>query len=327
MPSAQRHAPRKPLSPNRNAPLEVVDPIWLIKALALSLIAALVCGYVTLCLLYYQGEWQLVLHPTRAIDRTPASAGLAYTDVRFDASETGQPRLTAWWIPSGAPAGVASRYAALTILYLHDGSGSLSNTIPMLTSLHDAGLNVFAIDYRGFGASDASVHPDEARMDQDAAAALEYLTSTLHVAPRSIIPYGAGLGASLAATLAYNHPELPAVILDNPEPDPLAAAGSPRSRVIPIRLLFGHAFAIAKRLSTLATPKLLIAGGPNSTSIAQDPAPIQALLQTAASPRFAVTLPWAGYENAYRDALSRFLDQYVDQDVPAGRPPTPSASR
>jgi len=29
----------------------------------------------------------------------------------------------------------------------------------MLANLHRAGFNVFAIDYRGFGASDNSVHP------------------------------------------------------------------------------------------------------------------------------------------------------------------------
>src|ERR1017187_7678490 len=246
MSSAQRHAPRTPLSPNRSAPPEIVDPVWLIKALALSLVAALICGYGAICLLYYQGEWQLILHPSRIVDRTPASTGLLYTNVQFDAAENGQPRLTAWWIPAQSP---EQPGAAFTVLYLHDGSGSLADTVPMLANLHRAGFNVFAIDYRGFGASDSSVHPNAARMAQDAAAALDYLTSTRHIPARSIVPYGVGLGAFLAANLARTHPELPAVVLDNPHPHPLSCAPAPRTRFIPVRLLSGHPFDIARLIS------------------------------------------------------------------------------
>ncbi|MGA1981428.1 MAG: alpha/beta hydrolase [Acidobacteriaceae bacterium] len=323
MPPAKPRIPTKTpaqLRETPRSPLEVVDPIWLVKALALSLIAAVICVYATLCLLVYQGEWQLVLHPVRAIDRTPASAGLDFEDVRFGAAETGQPRLTGWWIPAqtAPPPGAAlslqtiPKYADYTVLYLHDGSGSLSNTVPMIARLHQAGLNVFAIDYRGFGASDASMHPSDARMAEDAAAAFDYLTSTRHIRARNLIPYGSGLGAYPAVELAGAHPELPAVILDNPDPDPAstAAAWHP-SHIIPVLLLFGKSFAIAGPLATLATPKLLIAGGPAAVSAARDINQLQAMFQQAASPRFAVTLPPADSENAYQAALSRFLDQYL----------------
>lgn len=303
--------PHKPLSPNRSAPPETVDPVWLIKALALSLVAALICGYATVCLLYYQGEWQLILHPSRIVDRTPAAAGLLYTDVAFDATGTGQPRLTAWWIPAESSNQPGPGYAAFTILYLHDGSGSLADTVPVLASLHGVGLNIFAVDYRGFGASDASVHPSEARMAQDAAAALDYLTGTRHIPARSIIPYGTGLGAFLAANLARKHPDLCAIVLDNPDPDPLSPATTPRSRFIRVRLLSGHPFDIAKAISRLATPKLLIAGGPNSTGATRDPRRLQALFQHAAGPSLTITLPSAGGEGDYQAALKRLAGEYL----------------
>src|ERR1700722_2598471 len=113
MPSAKPAASSKP-SPRPKAQVEVVDPRWLIKAIALSLVAALVCGYATLCLLYYQGAWQLLLHPSHTIDRTPASAGMAFSEVHFDASETGQPLLAAWWVPAQPQNGFAGKYAAYT---------------------------------------------------------------------------------------------------------------------------------------------------------------------------------------------------------------------
>jgi hypothetical protein len=302
-------APRPSASSN---PLEVVDPRWLLKALGLTLGAALICVYATLCLLVYQGSWQLILQPSHTVDRTPASMGLTYDAVRIGAAETGQPRISGWWIPASAETGFQPKYAALTVLYLHGGAGSLANAIPMLARLHQAGLNVFAIDYRGFGASDASLHPSDVRMAQDASDALDYLIATRHIAARDIVPYGTGLGAALAANLAQSQPEVRAVILDNPDPDPAAtAAASHPSHLIPVRLLFGKQFDIATPIATLATPKLLIAGGPGSSGMDSNPGAVQTLFQRAASPRFAVTLTSASKDGEYEAALDRFLDQYL----------------
>jgi hypothetical protein len=77
MPAAKPRTPNKTPALVRDtprSPLEVVDPIWLVKALALSLVAALICVYATLCLLVYQGEWQLVLPAPAWITLTLASA-------------------------------------------------------------------------------------------------------------------------------------------------------------------------------------------------------------------------------------------------------------
>ena len=312
MPSARPRAqPLKP-APPKNAPPEVVDPRWLIQAIAITVFAALLCAYGTLCLLYYQGQWQFLLHPSHTVDRTPASVGIGYQEVRFAASQTGQPQLTGWWI-SATPdpqTGDAPAYSGLTVLYLHDGSGSLSDTVPVLALLHQTGLNVFAIDYRGYGASDSSAHPNAARMAEDAESALDYLSSTRHLPVRTVIPWGSGLGGALATTMAAAHPELPAVVLDNPVPDPAAAARAAHpSRVVPVRLLFGHRFDIAGPIKTLPTPKLLISGGPFSQK--GERSGLQALFQSAASPKFAITLDASNQPRDYEAALRRFLDQYV----------------
>jgi pimeloyl-ACP methyl ester carboxylesterase len=303
----------------RGGTVEVVDPRWLARALAICFAAALVCAWLTACLLFYQGEWQLVLHPVHGIDRTPASLGMAFEPVRFDAAETGQPRLTGWWVPAQNTSGqgqalgfaTAPRYAGFTVLYLHGGSGSLSTTVPQLERLHRAGINVFAIDYRGFGASDLSEHPTEARMAQDAAAGLDYLTATRHISAQRIIIDGEGLGASLAANLALRRPGVAAVILDNPDPDVTATAAAGSSRLIPVRMLFRERFVIAGALATLAAPKLLIAGGADATG-GEDKVPaVQKLFRGAASPSLTVTLPPVNDEAEYRTALTRFLDEYL----------------
>lgn len=329
-PSKPNHKRRsKPTTsrPPANPPqrhVEVVDPVWLLKALGLTAVAAIVCAWLALCLLYYQGSWQLVLHPGKTVDRTPAVLKLPFEQIHFDAAANGQPRLTGWWIPAALQRsnaelqpGSASRYASNTILYLHDGRGSLADTLPVLALLHDAGINVFAIDYQGFGQSENSAHPTSASMAGDASAALEYLTGTRHIPAARIVPDGAGLGAFLALSLAQSHPELRAVILDNPDPDPTGTAvAAHRSHIVPIRLLYHENFEVAALVKSIATPKLLIAGGLNSHRSGSDSAALSALFRTAASPSFSVELPTQDPSSALRAALTRFLDQYLPSDVP-----------
>src|SRR6201993_3334283 len=113
------------------APPDVVSPIWLVKAIVLTIVAALLCGYLTLCLLFYQGQWQLVLHPTRTSASPASIAGIPYELVRFGPDESATPQLTGRWIPA-AP---GSPYASITMLFLPDGNGSLVNSTPLLASL------------------------------------------------------------------------------------------------------------------------------------------------------------------------------------------------
>src|SRR3984957_16915636 len=102
----------------RNAPQptppEVVSPAWLVKAIALTVLVALFCGYLTLCWLFYQGQWQLVLHPTRTSASPTSIAGVPYDLIRFAPDESPIPQLPGWWTPAN-PGG---RYAHLTILFL-----------------------------------------------------------------------------------------------------------------------------------------------------------------------------------------------------------------
>jgi pimeloyl-ACP methyl ester carboxylesterase len=287
--------PAKP-TPLQPAPPDVVSPIWLIKAIALTIVAALLCGYLTFCLLFYQGQWQLVLHPTRTTASPASIAGVPYELIRFGPDESATPQLTGWWIPA-AP---GSRYAAITILFLPDGNGSLANFIPTLASLHNLGLNVFAFDYRGYGQS-TPARPSQQSMTQDADSAWQYLTATRSLSAQHIVPYGTGVGASLATHLAANHNTIPALILDTPRADLLdVAIRDPRATLLPVRLLFHERFPLAEPLSTLRTPKLLLS---------RTTAPDQTFLH-ASDPRFTVELA-SPSAVLYNQSLTRFLDQYV----------------
>jgi alpha-beta hydrolase superfamily lysophospholipase len=291
-----RPSPKSTKHKSQPPPLEVVDPIWLVKALAFVVLAALLCGYLTFCLLFYQGQWQLVLHPTRTATSPQSIAGAPYELIHFGPDESATPQLTGWWIPS-APGG---RYAHATILFLPASDGSLENCIPTLASLHNLGINVFAFDYRGYGQS-AAIHPTQQNMTRDADSAWQYLNTSRAIPEPQIVPYGVGAGASLAAQLALTHAPIPALILDSPHADLLdAALRDPRSKLLPVRLLFNQRFPLAKPLDTLQTPKLLI-----SRTASPD-----AAFRTAADPKLTVEFSTPS-EALYAESLIRFLDQYL----------------
>ncbi len=290
---------RKPTHKHSSAAPQTISGRWLAKAMAIVILAALVCSYLSLCLLYRIGQWQIVLHPDRAARSQSAPADM----LRFGPDESGRPQLTGEFLV--APPG--GRYNSVTILFLGGGDGSRKNYSDTVAALNYVGLNVLWFDYRGYGLS-ADIHPNQQRLMEDADSAWSYLTGTRGVAPQRIIPYGTGVGASLAAALAAKHGEIQAVILDSPFTDLLEVARKDsRSGLLPISMLFNERFPLAAPLATLQTPKLLL-------SPANKPEP--AAFAAAATPKMAVSLPTGSWP-LYDQAVTRFLDQYVA--VPGGQ--------
>ncbi len=247
---AQRQATRTP-PPGWKDPLAPQQPLvsgrWLIYSVLGVVALAAVCAYLTLCLLFYQGQWQIVFHPSRAITATPATVGLKYDAISFDYTGAGAAQLTGWWIPADPGAPISTR----TILFLHDGQGSLSDNVEQLKTIHSLGINIFAFDYCGFGQS-INTHPSEARVYEDADAAWNYLIDIRHLDPRSIVLYGSGLGATIATETALGHHESPALILENPAPPALSLiAADERTSFLPVRMLFRDRFEIGPKLDKL----------------------------------------------------------------------------
>jgi pimeloyl-ACP methyl ester carboxylesterase len=294
--STNRHPPR----PASSAP-EIVDPRWIAKAVAIVIAACILLAYFSICFLIYQGGWQLMLHPAPKGD-PPAS--LPAQIVHFDAAETGTPRLVAWWLP--AEEGTTNH---LTVLYLHSGSGSLPASADLLAALHQAGVNIFAIDYRGFGLS-SGPHPTEKRMTEDSDAALLYLTDTRHIPAAQIVPYGEGLGAALAAKLAVTHPEIPAVILDSPDPLAFDRATSGGSMFLPTRILVQERFDLGAVLPLVKQPKLLLHDEVPPDQRARFNA-TSTVFKTASHPKMTVTFGTARSPSDFDAAVRRFLDEYL----------------
>jgi pimeloyl-ACP methyl ester carboxylesterase len=276
-----------------------VSPQWLLRALGFSAIAALFCAWATLCLLFWQGSWQLLYHPAAAVTRTPATVGLHYEPVGFAATETGQLRLQGWWIPAADNA----PFARFTVLYLHGATGNLGNTVEALARLHAAGVNVFAFDYRGYGLS-RFVRPSEAGWLQDAAWAIHYLTATRNIDPRSIVLDGDGLGANLALEAASANSHLGGVVLESPIENPVSVIfGDARAHLVPAHLLVHDRFDLGQAAAALHLPSLWIL---SATAAGAPSAP--AAFAKVTAPKQLVWMP-AGADsgNAFTGALIHWL--------------------
>jgi uncharacterized protein len=291
----EKHTPppgwRSPLAPQQ----PLASARWILGGLAATLLLASICVYATFCLLFWQGQWQLVFQPSRSITATPSSLGLRYDEIRFDATETGVLQLVGWWIP-------ADRSSASTILLLHDGAGSLSDTLPQLQALHQLGLNLFAFDYRGFGKS-VNIHPSQRSTYEDADAAWRYLTETRHLSPSTIVLDGVGLGAAIAAETAGSHPQAAALVMEDPKPPILESLQfDARTRLLPIRLLFHDRFDPTETLASLHTPKLMLYPAHNGK---------EAYYQQAAEPKERATVTDRLRDKNYLPALRSFLGKYL----------------
>jgi pimeloyl-ACP methyl ester carboxylesterase len=293
-PPTKQPSRRSPQPSSAGAPI-AVSGRWLIGALAVVLMVAGLCAYGTLCLLFYQGQWQMMLHPSRSITVTPASQGIKFDDVRFDYTETGVAKLDGWWIPAEP----ASRWSASTVLYLHSGEGSLSDAVDDLIALHSLGINVFAFDYRGFGRS-TGIRPGERRMAEDAGAAWRYLTDTRHLAAQSIVVYGSGVGASLATQLAVQ--QQPAgLVLDGPSETAGAIVHrDQRAKMLPLSWLLTERFDPADALQGSTLPKLFLDRNGAKPRTEQ-------LYRAAALPKEYFELKQTGYESTLR----RFFDEIL----------------
>jgi len=234
------------------APPPTVSPRWLLGAIAVALAGAAVCCWGALCLLFWQGSWQLLYHPASAITRTPASVPIRFDSVAFAAAETGQTRLTGWWIPADASA----QFRRYTVLYLHGQDGNLTNAVDELAALHAVGVNVLAFDYRGYGQSEFA-RPSEAHWREDAEWALQYLAGTRHIAAGATIVDGRDLGANLALEIGGAHPEIAGVILRDPIANPAQIIfGDARAKLVPAHLLVRDRFDLDAPAASLRIPSL-----------------------------------------------------------------------
>ena len=112
----------------------------------LKLLLTGVCVYAVLVAFVYFRQSSLIYYPNmpgRDLVATPDRVGLNYQDVQFVTEDN--IKLHGWFVPHDAAKG--------TLLFFHGNAGNISHRLESIDLFHRLELNVFIIDYRGYGQS------------------------------------------------------------------------------------------------------------------------------------------------------------------------------
>ena len=140
------------------------------------------------------------------------------------------------------------------VLHLHGNADSAfsANQQALVKALASRGLNVLAIDYRGFGRSPGEA--TETHMYEDAEAGLQWLIGQ-RVPPGKIILWGHSLGSGPAVHLARRHPVAGLVMFGAfTSIDDAAAEAYPW---LPVRWVVGIHFNNLERISSVRVPVVI----------------------------------------------------------------------
>ena len=140
-------------------------------------------------LMYFQQK-HMIFYPMSKLYQTPAQWDLDYEDVTLQTADNVQ--LHGWYVPHQQSENV--------LLFFHGNAGNISHRRESIELFHRLGLNVFIIDYRGYGQSEGS--PSEQGLYRDATAAWRYLTEEKGFDPDDVVIFGRSLGGAAAAKLA-----------------------------------------------------------------------------------------------------------------------------
>ncbi len=192
--------------------------------------------------------------------------------------------------------------AGTTLLMFHGNAGNITHRLDKLRILRELEINLFIIDYRGYGRSEGS--PTEQGLYQDSEAAYRYLLTREDVTPARIYIYGHSLGAAVAIYLA-DQGQGAGVIAEAGFSSLLDAAASIYPW-LPAKYLTKERYDSLGRVPHLKAPILIIY--PDKDEIIP-PSQSEKLYQAAAEPKEFLVVKGADHNNTYLAGGEEYLQK------------------
>lgn len=221
------------------------------RVIAVLALAALAAGAVSSCsyLDLKQREW---IFRAQKTDRSGFEAYTQGVEEKWLAIPGNAERLHAWWWR-------AERPDAPTALYLHGTRSNLTGNASRIARLRDAGFNVLAIDYRGFGRSGGEL-PEEQLTYQDAEIAWAHLRTLEPNSSRRFI-YGHSLGGAVGIELATRIDDATGLMLESTFTSIRDMVSvSAWGRWLPVGLILTQHFDSRTKIAKVAIPIFLMHG-------------------------------------------------------------------
>ncbi len=165
--------------------MDLLTQLLLLLLLSLGLITVGICAFLFWAVPGL--ERRFVFQPSKDVTQTPIQFGVPFE--QFYVPTPDGERLSAWHLLPNRP--------RAAVLYFHGNRGNLGLFAEVLARLYQNRLQVFAVDYRGYGTS--SGRPTEKGVYVDALAAVEYFQDRLRLEGCPVVFWGRSLGGPVAA--------------------------------------------------------------------------------------------------------------------------------
>ena len=223
-----------------------------------KLVIVVIGAYAVLSIYVYYMQSSLIYYPNmpgRNLVATPENIGLNFQNVEFVTED--KVRLHGWFIPD--------KNAKRTVLFFHGNAGNISHRLESIEIFHRLELNVFIIDYRGYGQCEGKI--SEKGTYRDAEAAWNYLINTQGINEQEIIIFGRSLGASIASWLASKH--TPAALIIESGFTSVPSMGQRFYPFLPIRWLTHFKYDTRQYVKNISCP-VMVAHSKNDEIIPYD---------------------------------------------------------
>lgn len=223
---------------------------------------------------------RLLYFPTRALASGPAAFGLSAIELSVP-TEDG-PRLHGWWIKGNG---------RRAVLYFHGNAGNAADRLERAGLLNARfGLDIFLVDYRGYGRSEGS--PSEDGLYRDGRAIYQEAIRSGFGADR-IILFGESLGSAVALELATERP-CAALVLETPFLS-IPAMAREHYPFVPAFLIRSR-FDNGSRIPAVTAPTLVILAENDEVV---PPSQGRRLFDLARSKKTLVVIPSAHHNDTY----------------------------
>lgn len=233
-------------------------------------------------------ENRVIFYPLKGIEFTPEFVGLAFEDVYLTANDG--VKLNGWFIPKDQ--------ASYTILFCHGNAGNIGHRLEKIVLLRKLGLNVFIIDYRGYGRSQG--RPSEKGLYLDAQAAYDYLVNQRQIQPEKLVLLGESLGCAAVIDLGARE-RIGGLIVEGA----FTRGRDMAKKIYPFlpAFLFSDNFNNLAKIKRIGAPKLFI-HSKNDEIVPYELA--RCLYQAARSPKeFAELI--GGHNTAFLDSEEKYI--------------------
>jgi len=224
-------------------------------------------------------EGRFLYFPTRTLAAKPESFGLRADELSLLAEDG--VRLHGWWIK-----GVGGR----ALLFFHGNAGNVADRLDRARILNERlGLDVFLVDYRGYGRSEGA--PSEDGLYRDARAVYNEALSRFNA--NQIVLFGESLGSAAAIQLATEQMSA-GVVLETPFLS-IAAMARKHYPFVPAFLIRSR-YDNEGKVASVAAPKLFLVA--ENDEIAP-PEQGRRLFDLAAAPKTLFVIPGSGHNDTY----------------------------